>query len=60
MLAARRGDYGAALGLFEKAREGGIEAASRYIDNINSIRDHHVVTLSVERGKKAEDLNREP
>lgn len=60
VLAARRGDYGAALGLFEKAREGGIEAASRYIDNINSIRDHHVVTLSVERGKKAEDLNREP
>lgn len=55
VLAARRGDYDMAVGLFEKARNGGIEAAGSYIDNIKAIRDHHAVSLSIETSKMTEE-----
>ena len=47
VLAARRGDYAAALRYFEMAREAGIPAAQRYIDSVNAIRNHYPVTVTV-------------
>ena len=48
VLAACRGDYRSALELFETAKAGGIEAAGRYIDSVNAIRNHYPVKVTVE------------
>lgn len=52
VLAARRGDYTEAATRFNTARGAGIDKAQHYLDNIDTIKAHHPVTITVETTKK--------
>ncbi|MDE6611681.1 MAG: DUF3868 domain-containing protein [Muribaculaceae bacterium] len=55
VLAARRGDYAEAIERFTKARQGGVEKAEAYLENIAAIKDHHAVTITAKLTKKSEE-----
>ncbi len=51
VLAARRGHFDEAKGHFSLAKEGGIEKADDYLENIETIKNHHPVTITAELTK---------
>lgn len=52
VLAARRGDYSEASERFTKAKQGGVEKAAAYLENLAAIKDHHAVTITAELTKE--------
>ena len=53
VLAARRGHFDEAKGHFGAAKNGGLVKADDYLQNIESIRNYHPVTITVKLLKKA-------
>lgn len=55
IIAARAGFYGNAIAYFTNAREGGIEKADDYINNINSIQNHVSVKITAKTTQETEN-----
>lgn len=52
VLAAKRGDYREAERYFKLAKEGGIEKADDYLDQLSEIKTYHPVTIEIETTRK--------